>query len=59
MKRLLTIFIAAHLFFIQLQGIHEPDAWNAHPEQRKTMPFFPHFFLRELLLVAQEQSELV
>lgn len=47
---LLTVFIAAHLFFIQVQGIHEPDAWEAHPEQRKTMPFFPHFFMRELLL---------
>jgi quinol-cytochrome oxidoreductase complex cytochrome b subunit len=47
---LLTVFVAAHLFFIQMQGIHEPDDWKAHPEQRKTMPFFPHFFMRELLL---------
>ena len=47
---LLTMLIAGHLFFIQMQGIHEPDAWKAHPEQRKTMPFFPHFFMRELLL---------
>ncbi|MFZ1865871.1 MAG: cytochrome bc complex cytochrome b subunit [Polyangiales bacterium] len=47
---LLTTFIAVHLFFIQLQGIHEPPVWKTQPEQRKTMPFFPHFFMRELLL---------
>ena len=47
---LLTIFIVGHLFFIQLQGIHEPDRWEARPEERKTMPFFPHFAMREMLL---------
>jgi quinol-cytochrome oxidoreductase complex cytochrome b subunit len=30
--------------------MHEPEGWKAHPEQRKTMPFFPHFFMREALL---------
>ncbi|MBW1763107.1 MAG: cytochrome b N-terminal domain-containing protein, partial [Deltaproteobacteria bacterium] len=47
---LLSILIGGHLFFIQTQGMHEPEGWKAHPEQRKTMPFFPHFFMRELLL---------
>ena len=46
---LLTLFVAGHLFFIQLQGIHEPQAWETQPDRRKTMPFFPHFFMRELL----------
>jgi len=46
---LLTTFILGHLFFIQLQGIHEPQIWKTEPERRKTMPFFPHFFMRELL----------
>ena len=47
---LLSILIGGHLFFIQTQGMHEPEGWKAHPEQRKTMPFFPHFFMREALL---------
>ncbi len=47
---MLTLLIFGHLLFIQFQGIHEPEAWIQQPEKRKTMPFFPHFFLRELFL---------
>jgi cytochrome b6 len=41
-----TIFLLAHLAFIQRQGIHEPKLDTA----RQPMQFFPDFFLRELLL---------
>lgn len=47
---LLSSLILGHLFFIQLQGIHEPERWKARPDLRKSMPFFPHFFMRELML---------
>jgi cytochrome b6 len=47
---MLTLLILAHLLFIQVQGIHEPEVWKKRPERRRTMPFFPHFFLRELFL---------
>ena len=47
---LLTSLIGIHLLFVQIQGMHEPDTWKAKPEKRRTMPFFPHFALRDLLL---------
>jgi cytochrome b6 len=47
---MLTLLVFTHLLFIQVQGIHEPEAWKERPERRRTMPFFPHFFLRELFL---------
>jgi cytochrome b6 len=47
---LLTSLVVAHLIFIQVQGMHEPAEWKKNPPERKTIPFFPHFFLRELLV---------
>lgn len=47
---LLFSLLVAHLIFIQIQGIHEPEEWKERPEERRTMPFFPHFFLREILI---------
>lgn len=46
-----TMFIAAHLIFIQRQGVSEPIDW-AHkpPQEKKYMKFFPHFVLRDLLV---------
>jgi cytochrome b6 len=30
--------------------MHEPEEWARRPDKRKTIPFFPHFFLREALI---------
>lgn len=45
-----TIFLTIHLLLIQRQGISEPMHF-AHIEkkEKKKMPFFPNFFLRDLL----------
>jgi cytochrome b6 len=46
-----TVVLAVHLLFVQRQGISEPEEWSALPEsQKKRMPFFPNFILRDLLL---------
>lgn len=46
-----SVFLAIHLVFIQLQGMHEPRSWvRTPPEKRRSMPFFPHFMLRDVLL---------
>jgi cytochrome b6 len=51
MPGIFTIVLAVHLILIQRQGMHEPDTWKALPDhERKTMPFFPNFLLRDLLL---------
>ena len=42
-----VVFLAIHLLFIQLQGMHEP---NIPEEEKKYIPFFPHFMLRDILL---------
>jgi cytochrome b6 len=48
-----TLLIALHLGLIQRLGISVPPgqeaAWNAQPPNRRQMPFFPNFFLRELM----------
>jgi len=46
-----TILLGIHLVLIQRQGISEPlEAENHVASSRKTMPFFPNFLLRDLLL---------
>ncbi|MFC1747034.1 cytochrome bc complex cytochrome b subunit [Candidatus Neomarinimicrobiota bacterium] len=45
------VFLSLHLLFIQLQGMHAPKEWARRPEsERKAMPFFPNFVLRDILL---------
>jgi cytochrome b6 len=45
-----TVFLTAHMLFIQRQGIAEPIEWQENPPREKsTMPFFPNFLLRDLL----------
>jgi quinol-cytochrome oxidoreductase complex cytochrome b subunit len=45
-----TILLTLHLIFIQRQGIAEPEDWKDLPEsEKKSIPFFPNFTLRELL----------
>ena len=46
-----TFVLGLHLFLVQVHGMHEPDAWkNAPSTSRRSMPFFPNFILRDLLL---------
>jgi cytochrome b6 len=46
-----TILLGIHLILVQRQGMSEPLEFDsAHPTERKTMPFFPNFLLRDLLL---------
>lgn len=46
-----VVVLAIHLILIQRQGIAEPEGWNLKDEkEKKTIPFFPNFVLRELLI---------
>ncbi|MEX0602700.1 MAG: cytochrome bc complex cytochrome b subunit, partial [Bacteroidota bacterium] len=46
-----TVVLALHLLLVQRQGMSEPLGHeNTPPSERKTMPFFPNFLLRDLLL---------
>ena len=48
---LFTLVLGLHLMLIQLQGMHAPESWEQLPEgKRRSMPFFPNFVLRDLLL---------
>lgn len=48
---LFTVFLAAHLLFVQRQGMSEPLHWADKPtSEKKQMKFFPHFLLRDLLV---------
>jgi len=45
-----TTVLAIHLLLLQRQGMSQPLSWRNLPEaQKKAMPFFPNFVLRELL----------
>jgi len=46
-----TVFLAIHLILIQRQGMSEPlHLANDPTVPKKTMPFFPNFILRDMLL---------
>ncbi|MFH0988448.1 MAG: cytochrome b N-terminal domain-containing protein [bacterium] len=46
-----TVLLGIHLILVQRQGMSEPLELEGKPEgERKTMPFFPNFILRDLLL---------
>jgi quinol-cytochrome oxidoreductase complex cytochrome b subunit len=48
---LFVMVLAVHLILIQRQGIAEPEEWKTmDPAEKKTIPFFPNFVLRELLI---------
>jgi cytochrome b6 len=49
MPGIFTILLGIHLLLIQRQGISEPLGM-AREAERKTMPFFPNFVLRDLAL---------
>ena len=46
---LTTAVLANHLFFVQHFGMSVPPAIERRGETRTPMPFFPNFFLRDLL----------
>ena len=46
-----TVLLGIHLLLVQRQGMSEPLTYGEEePEALKTMPFFPNFLLRDLLL---------
>ncbi|MFA6570073.1 MAG: cytochrome b N-terminal domain-containing protein [Bacteroidota bacterium] len=46
-----SLFLALHLIFIQRQGMHSPASWENQPEsEKKYMPFFPNFLLKDILI---------
>lgn len=46
-----TVILSVHLLLIQVQGMHEPESWKDNPAaQKRYMPFFPNFVLRDVLL---------
>lgn len=46
-----TVLLAIHLLLVQRQGMSEPIKYEGMPEsEKKRMPFFPNFLLRDLLL---------
>ncbi|UCF64313.1 MAG: cytochrome bc complex cytochrome b subunit [bacterium] len=42
-----TVILFVHVLFVQKQGMSEPEGLS---KTKKTMPFFPDFFLRDALL---------
>ena len=48
---LFTVLLGIHLLLVQRQGMSEPLSFEEDgPRERKTMPFFPNFMLRDMLL---------
>jgi quinol-cytochrome oxidoreductase complex cytochrome b subunit len=48
---LFTVFLGIHLLLVQRQGMSEPMEMEHLPAgEKKIMPFFPNFLLRDLLL---------
>ncbi|TAK51067.1 MAG: cytochrome bc complex cytochrome b subunit [Bacteroidetes bacterium] len=46
-----TVLLGIHLVLVQRQGMSEPHGFNPNEGNgEKTMPFFPNFLLRDLLL---------
>ncbi len=46
-----TVLLGTHLLLVQRQGMSEPmELEKVPPSEKKTMPFFPNFLLRDLLL---------
>lgn len=47
---LFTVLLGIHLILVQRQGMSEPlDIEQSERHERKTMPFFPNFLLKDLL----------
>jgi len=45
------VILSIHLILIQRQGMAQPENWKSLPEnEKKTIPFFPNFMMRDMLL---------
>jgi cytochrome b6 len=45
------VILSIHLILIQRQGMAVPEKWNELPEsEKKKIPFFPNFMMRDLLV---------
>ncbi|MDP2208980.1 MAG: cytochrome b N-terminal domain-containing protein [Bacteroidota bacterium] len=50
MPAIFTVLLGIHLILVQRQGMSEPIEYEDKPEkEKKSMPFFPNFLLRDLL----------
>jgi cytochrome b6 len=47
---LFTVLLGIHLVLVQRQGMSAPIGWEKGGHGPRTMPFFPNFLLRDLLL---------
>lgn len=48
---LFTVLLTVHLILVQRLGMSEPADWSGKdPSEKRHMPFFPNFLLRDLLL---------
>lgn len=48
---LFTVILTIHLILVQRQGMSEPAGWRDRPPaEKKQMPFFPNFLMRDLLV---------
>lgn len=50
MPAIFTVLLGIHLLLVQRQGMSEPLGFENKPiNEKKTMPFFPNFLLRDIL----------
>jgi quinol-cytochrome oxidoreductase complex cytochrome b subunit len=46
---IVTVILGLHLFLVQKHGMSRPPSNERSGAEKKTMPFFPNFFLRDLV----------
>jgi len=46
---IVTVILSFHLFLVQKHGMSRPPGEESAGGAKRTMPFFPHFFLRDLV----------
>jgi cytochrome b6 len=46
---IVTVILGLHLFLVQKHGMSRPRTEESDPGAKRTMPFFPNFFLRDLV----------
>jgi cytochrome b6 len=46
---IVTVVLGLHLFLVQKHGMSRPQSVEQNSAEKKTMPFFPNFFLRDLV----------
>jgi cytochrome b6 len=46
---IVTVILGLHLFLVQKHGMSRPPSVEGDQEKKSSMPFFPNFFLRDLV----------